>query len=162
MNHGPATNHGPAMTAAWQLTGRIQVDLPPVEAFRLFTPVGEQDWAHGWKPRFLAPAPDDSEPGTVFETHAHGDYSVWVVTERQPGARISYARVTPGSQAGTVTVAISPAGDHSEVEVTYRLTALTDEGAGRLREFAEGYQAYLRSWQDAISARLSHQQRHHN
>ena len=149
------------MTTAQRLTGRIQVDLPPGEAFRLFTPAGEQDWAHGWKPRFPAPAPDDSEPGTVFETDAHGDYSVWVVTERQPGTRISYARVTPGRQAGTVTVAIHPAGDHSEVEVTYQLTALTDDGAGRLREFAERYPAYLRSWQDAISALLSHQQRHH-
>lgn len=148
------------MNESQQLTGRIQVDLPPGAAFRLFTPVGEQDWAHGWKPRFPAPALDDTEPGTVFETDAHGDYSVWVVTEREPGTRISYARVTPGRQAGTVTVTISPAGGHSEVEVTYRLTALTDEGADRLREFAEGYPAYLRSWQDAISALLSRQQSH--
>jgi hypothetical protein len=59
-----------------------------------------------------------------------------------------------------VTVTISPAGGHSDVEVTYRLTALTDEGAARLREFADGYDAYLRSWQDAISASLSRQHPH--
>ncbi len=140
------------MTTARQLTGRIHVDLPPGEALRLFTPLGEQDWVPGWQPRFPAPAADDTEPGTVFETAAHGHDSVWIVTERQPGVRIAYARLTPGSQAGTVTVTISPAGGHSDVEVTYRLTALTEEGASRLREFAEGYAAYLRSWQDAISA----------
>jgi hypothetical protein len=32
------------------VTGRIPVGLPPAEAFRLFTPRGEQDWAPGWRP----------------------------------------------------------------------------------------------------------------
>jgi hypothetical protein len=48
------------------------------------------------------------------------------VTDREPGKRIRYARVTPGHQAGTVTVTIGAAGHRSEVEVTYQLTALTD------------------------------------
>jgi polyketide cyclase/dehydrase/lipid transport protein len=143
------------MTAARrQLTGRIRVALPPAEAFRLFTPRGEQDWAHGWHPQFPAPAQDDTEPGTVFETSAHGQHTVWVVTDRQPGARISYARVTPGDLAGTVTVAITAAGQHCEVEVTYHVTALASAASERLREFADGYPAYLRSWQDAIAAWL--------
>ena len=141
------------MTGAQRrLTGRIQVALPPGEAVRLFTPRGEQDWAPGWHPRFPAPAPDDTEPGTVFETSAHGQRTVWLVTDRQPGKRISYARVTPGEQAGIVTVTISAAGRHSEAEVTYQLTALTGPAGLKLREFADGYPAYLRSWQDAIAA----------
>jgi hypothetical protein len=153
-----------------RLTGRIQVALPPGEAFRLFTPRGERDWAHGWDPRFPAsapapapasapasapaPAPDDSEPGTVFETSAHGLHTIWLVTGRETGNRISYARVTPGEQAGTVTVTLSPAGRHSEVEVTYELTALTSHAEHKLAEFADGYAAYLQSWQDAIAALL--------
>ena len=141
------------MTGAQRrLTGRIQVALPPAEAFRLFTPRGEQDWVHGWQPRFPAPAPDDTEPGTVFETHADGQHTIWVVISREPGKRISYARVTPGEQAGIVTVTISAAGHHSEVEVTYQLTALTGPASRKLREFADGYPAYLQSWQDAITA----------
>jgi len=135
-----------------RLTSRIQVDLPPDEAVRLFTPRGEQDWVHGWQPRFPAPAPDDTEPGTVFETDAHGQHTVWLVTERNPGRRISYARVTPGEQAGIVTVTITDAGGRSEVEVTYQLTALSPAADHKLREFAEGYPAYLQSWQDAITA----------
>jgi len=137
-----------------RLTGRIQVALPPGEAFRLFTPRGEQDWAHGWHPRFPAPAPDDTKPGTVFETSAHGQHTIWLVTAREKGKRISYARVTPGDQAGSVTVTISPAGEHSEVEVTYELTALSSPANRKLAEFAEGYPAYLRSWQDAIATLL--------
>jgi hypothetical protein len=137
-----------------RLTGRIQVALPPGEAFRLFTPGGEQDWVPGWHPRFPAPAADDTEPGTVFETSGHGQHTIWLVTDRQPGQRISYARVTPGVQAGTVTVALGAAGPHSEVEVTYDLTALTPAAGHKLTEFADGYPAYLQSWQDAITARV--------
>ncbi len=140
-----------------RLTGRITVDLPPGEAFRLFTPRGEQDWAHGWRPRFPVAAADDSEPGTVFETDAHGQHTIWLVTSREPGKRISYARVTPGEQAGTVTVALDASGDGSEVEVVYELTALTSDASDKLGEFADGYPAYLQSWQDAIASRLSGQ-----
>jgi hypothetical protein len=140
-----------------RLTGRIRVGLPPGEAFRLFTPRGERDWAGGWHPRFPAPAPDDAEPGTVFETHTHGQNTIWLVTSRQPGKRISYARVTPGDQAGTVTIAINAAGRHSEVEVTYQLTALTGTAGHKLREFADGFPAYLQSWQEAINAWLHRQ-----
>jgi hypothetical protein len=138
--------------ARHSLTGRIQVALSPSEAFRLFTPRGEQDWVPGWHPRFPAAAADDTEPGTVFETSAHGQHTVWLVTDRQPGRSISYARVTPGDYAGTVSVTITPAGQHSEVEVTYELTALTSLAEHKLHEFADGYPAYLQSWQDAISA----------
>jgi Polyketide cyclase / dehydrase and lipid transport len=145
------------VTGRQRLTGRIQVGLPPHEAFRLFTPRGEQAWAHGWHPRFPVPAPDDTEPGTVFETEAHGQQTVWLVLDREPGKRISYARVTPGDRAGTVTVTVGAAGHRSEVEVTYELTALTSTGDLQLREFASGYPAYLRSWQDAITAWLNRQ-----
>jgi hypothetical protein len=142
------------VTSTRRLTGRIQVPLPPEEAFRLFTPRGEQDWVHGWRPHFPAPASDDTEPGTVFETSAHGQHTIWLVTDRQPGKRISYARVTPGDQAGTVAVVISAAGRHSEVEVTYQLTALNSLADDKLSGFADGYPAYLQSWQDEITTWL--------
>jgi hypothetical protein len=140
-----------------RLAGRIQVDLPPAEAFRVFTPRGEELWAHGWQPRFPVPAADDSEPGTVFETHAHGKHATWLVTSREPGKRISYARVIPGEQAGTVTVTISASGGRTEAEVVYDLTALTSAASQELREFAGSYPAYLEFWQDAIAAWLDSQ-----
>jgi hypothetical protein len=128
----------------------------------LFTPRGEEDWAHGWQPRFPVPAADDSEPGTVFETHAHSQHTIWLVTSREPGKRIAYARVTPGEQAGTVTVTVDASGGSSEVEVVYDLTALTSAASGKLSEFADGYPAYLQSWQDAIAARLNNQRLPHD
>jgi len=148
------------VTGPLRLTGRIRVGLPPAEAFRLFTPRGEQDWAPGWDPHFPAPASDDTEPGTVFETSPHGQPgthvppTVWVVTNRESGRHISYARMTPGDRAGTVTVELSAADGASDVEVTYQLTALSVAAEPGLREFADGYAAYLQSWQDAISGWL--------
>jgi hypothetical protein len=144
-----------------RLTGRIQVGLPPDETFRLFTPRGEQDWAAGWEPRFPAPAPDDTEPGTVFETDAHGQHTIWLVLDRPGGTRICYARVTPGGLAGTVTIVVSAAGRHSEVDVTYELIELNGATGHQLRDFARAYPGYLQSWQDAIAAWLQGQPQAH-
>jgi hypothetical protein len=60
--------------------------------------------------------------------------------------------VTPAECAGTVAVTVEDAGGHSEVEVTYTLTALRPAAVADLHHFAEGYPAYLRSWQEAIAA----------
>ena len=125
----------------------------------MFTPRGEQDWAAGWEPRFPAPASDDTEPGTVFETDAHGQHTIWVVLDRLWGTRISYARVTPGGLAGTVTIVVSAAGRHSEVDVTYELTELNGAAGHLLRDFARTYPGYLQSWQDTIAASLQGQPR---
>lgn len=131
-----------------RLTGRLTVDLPPSEAYDLFTPRGEERWVPGWRPRFPDPADD-----TVFETDAHGEVTTWLTLEREPARRIRYARVTPGSRAGTVTVALDgPAEGPTEVEVTYVLTALTTDAEHHLAEFAARYPAYLTTWETSIAA----------
>lgn len=138
-----------------RLTGRFRVPLAPSEAFVLFTPLGERQWAHGWDPRFPVPSAAHSEPGTVFETDSHGRRTTWIVTHRAAPALISYARVTPGDRAGTVTVTIDATTHGSEVDVTYDLTALTADAEQDLQQFADGYAAYLQSWQDAIIEHLA-------
>ncbi|SEG99933.1 hypothetical protein SAMN05444920_114209 [Nonomuraea solani] len=138
--------------AQYTLAGGLSVALPPAEAFELFTPRGEERWVDGWSPRFPMDAADDSAPGTVFETDADGRTTTWVVVGREAGRWISYARVTPGRRAGTVTVEVS-ADDRggSDVGVTYELTALSPEGEEELREFADGYAGFLGSWEEAIA-----------
>ncbi|MCO5974536.1 hypothetical protein [Actinoallomurus soli] len=140
------------------LTGTVRVGLPPAEAFRLFTPVGERDWVDGWDPRFPVPAGDDTAPGTVFETTDHGRTTTWVVTGREPGRAVAYARVTPGDRAGTVSVVLEGAdggdGGGTAATVTYELTALTEAAREDLRAFAAGYPAFLRSWEEAIADAL--------
>ncbi|KAB2347490.1 SRPBCC family protein [Actinomadura rudentiformis] len=134
------------------LTGDLDVALSPADAFALFTPRGEERWVAGWHPRFPVPVADDARPGTVFETMSEGETTTWIVLDREPGRRVSYARVTPGSRAGTVTVELSEREGGSSVRVTYALTALSPEGERELREFAAGYPEFLRSWEAAIAA----------
>ena len=137
-----------------RLSDRIHVALPAEEAFQLFTPRGECEWAHGWNPSFPVPTVDDSEPGTVFETDARGHRGTWLVTDRAPGKRIAYAQVIPGERAGSITVTLEATENGTDVEVVYELTPLSDAGAQHLKEFTDGYGDYLRSWQDAIAACL--------
>lgn len=143
-------------TGAWRrcLTGRICVPLPPAQAFRLFTPLGERDWAPGWEPRFPAPTPDDSAPGTVFVTDSHGPVRTWVVVEREHHRRIAYTNVAPGDRASLITVELAPVNAYSEVTVTYDVTALSEAGARSVAHFAEGFAPYLDSWQRQIDAYL--------
>ena len=140
------------MTTKQRLVGTVRVPLPPDEAFRLFTPLGERDWVDGWQPWFPAATDDDTAPGTVFRTGSGEDTTIWVVTARERGRQIAYARTTPGAKAGTVTVTLAPADGGSEASVVYELTALTDSAAADLDRFAAAYPDFLMSWQEAIAA----------
>jgi hypothetical protein len=132
-----------------RLTGEFTLAATPERALHYFTPLGEKEWAPGWDPRF----PGEDE--TVFETgHGHHD-TTWVMVDHQSGQRIRYARVAHGVSAGTVDVRLAENADGaSQVTVTYQLTALTDDGRAHLDQFAQGYDAYLRSWQEAITSVL--------
>ena len=147
--HGAAD---PAPVRRARLSGSVR--LPPgcEAALFLFTPRGERLWADGWDPQFPAPADDDTEPGTVFET-AHGPQrTTWVVCAREPGRSVRYARVVHGQNAGTVTVTLDDAG---AATVEYDLTALSDEAAANLARFAAQYSQYLQHWEEAIAAATS-------
>jgi hypothetical protein len=136
-----------------RLVSHLRVSAPPVEAFELFTPIGEQAWAEGWAPIFPAGGPADPVPGLVFETVAPGGTTTWVVVDVDPGKLIRYARSRPGMTAGTVEVALLPDAGATSATVTYDLTALSDIGRDWLREFASDYEAEIAGWEAAIAAR---------
>ena len=68
---------------------------------------------------------------------------------------VRYARVAPGEDAGTVTVACTAEDAGTKVEVTYDLSALTPEAATELRVFANDYDAYADGWRHRIEALLA-------
>ena len=128
--------------------------VPAAQAIELFTPSGERRWAHGWDPSFPAPAADETEPGTVFETAADGSLT-WVVVARESGRSIKYAVVAPGIRAGTIEVACTDDGSGAATAtVTYDMTALSADGERWLAEFAAGYDGYLDHWCHAIAAAI--------
>jgi hypothetical protein len=131
----------------------ISVALPPAEALRLFTPVGERDWVPGWDPDFPAgESGDGAEPGTVFVTTADERRTIWVALDRGPD-HVRYAQVIPEIRAGTVEVRLTPDGPGTSAEVTYELTALSDEGAGELAEFEASFGESVGRWAGLIARR---------
>jgi hypothetical protein len=131
-------------------TGTVRVPLPVEDALPLFTPRGERRWVASWDPAFPADDADDTAPGTVFLT---GD-SIWMVADRTERS-MRYARALPGVWAGTVEVRCEPAGAQTAAEVTYDLTVLDAAQRPRLREFADGYEAFLGEWEREIGAALA-------
>jgi uncharacterized protein YndB with AHSA1/START domain len=137
------------------LQDSIAVALPPDEAFRLFTPRGEEAWAVDWRPRCHAPAADDSLPGTSFEIARHDHVSTWVVVHREPGRLIEYAWLAPGERAAALSVALAPSGDGgTRATVTYHMTSLVPEANPAVQTFATSYREFLDYWQSAIADAL--------
>lgn len=134
-------------------TGTLRVDAPPRHAFQLFTAPGERLWVDDWDPDVLRGG-DGRAKGSVFVTDAHGDKAYWIVVDYDEDAlHARYARIAPGSRAGTVEVrARGDGAGATEVEVTYELTALTDEGTEQLAAFdAAAYAQMLTDWERMIS-----------
>ena len=136
--------------------GCFQIDLPPTEAFKLFTAMGERLWVPGWSPRLLGPIPQ--QPGLVFLTGTGPDFTIWTVIESDPMAgRVCYSRVTPGSRAGIVNVEVTGVDAGSNVEVAYDLTALTADGEASLQAYSSSNFAHmLDSWKRLVAAMLVH------
>ena len=144
-----------ATRAQCQLTGTLLVNLPPANAFHLFTARGEQNWAPDWEPHFPTSVVDDSTPGTVFETDNHAQTTTWVVVDANPGRSIRYVRVTPHIDATIITVNLQDTAGHSTVTVTYDRTSLSADADRYVHDFATNYPTFLQSWQDAIAAHLA-------
>ncbi len=133
-------------------TGTLRVDAPPEHAFQLFTAPGERLWVDGWDPRVLRGG-DGRGKGAVFVTNANGDEACWIVVDYDEDAlHTRYARIAPGTRAGTVEVFARDDGTGAtEVEVSYELTALSDEGNEQLAAFdAETYAQMLADWERMI------------
>jgi hypothetical protein len=140
-----------------QRSGRFALPIPPAEAFPYFSAEGERRWVTGWEPVSLhAPRGDLAQPGAVFSTNVGGELTLWLVLAWDHDRfEARYARVTPGSRLGTVTVACRAANDGSEVEVTYEMTSLSPEGAATLEAMTpEAFAASLAGWEREIRAVL--------
>lgn len=143
----------PAMRVRRQ--GSFQLDLPPAEAFKLFTAAGERLWVPGWSPTLLGALPQ--HPGLVFTTGRGSEHTVWTVLESDLATgRLRYSRVTPGSRAGIVTVRVTPAAGGSHVAVDYDLTTLGEDGEATLEAYSpDAFAEMMEAWRRLIVAMLA-------
>lgn len=136
--------------------GRLTLTTAPAAAFPYFTPEGEKDWVPDWTPEYLHPPDGTLSVGLRFRTRHGGEETLWMVTDLNVArGRVTYARITPGSRYGTVTVEVrrGEAGG-SEVEVSYSMTPLSADGAHRVgADLApDAFAAMLRKWGELIRA----------
>ncbi len=133
-------------------SGTLTVDAAPEHAFQLFTAPGEKLWIDGWDPDVLSGG-DGRRKGAVFVTNVAGEKACWVVVDYDDEAlHARYARIAPGSRAGTVEVFARDDGSGStEIMVTYELTALSEEGNTLLAEFdSRAFERMLGDWERMI------------
>ena len=134
-------------------TGAFRVNRPLALAFPLFSPEGERRWVKGWIPRYLHPrdVPSDAA-GTVFQTNHNNEETQWIVLRYSPEDGVAeYARITPGSRIGVVTVHATERNGATDVEVTYKLTSLSEAGTRTLQAMTEAsYAAMLHEWERLI------------
>lgn len=136
-------------------SGGFHLPLAPEEAFELFTAEGERRWVANWDPVRYGGA--DQAAGDVFLTGKDAEATIWTVVESDAGAgRLVYARTTPGSRAGIVTVTLARDGAGTRVGVRYELTALSGDGARALAAMeGPAYADMMESWREAIVAAIA-------
>lgn len=138
-------------------THTIQVAAPIAKCHMFFTPAGEELWVDGWRPTYLSPDSGHTEQGMIFTTGTGRDHTIWCLTDFDQSRHYSrYSRVTPESRAGTVEIRCTEIDHtHTGVEVTYVLTALSDEGNVALSTFeGDSYRQMIEGWKHAIDLQL--------
>jgi hypothetical protein len=126
----------------------------PDAVFPLFGPVRESEWDPAWQPEFIHPSDGtQSHDGAVFIVRKGGRESIWVMRRYDAKQReLEYVRVTPGYVVAEVEVSIAPAaGGQSRATVTYRYTALSDEGNTFIAHWADEFPKTGPHWGEVIN-----------
>ena len=123
----------------------------PEEAFPLFGPDRESDWASDWHPEPIYPPEIRAEEGAVFKTSHSGD-ATWMVSRYDlEHRRVEYTTFRPNDRVGRIVVEVSEREGGSHVEVTYLFTALSVQGLQHNAHFTEGhYREMIAHWKRAI------------
>jgi hypothetical protein len=134
------------------------VGLPLSEAFVLFEPVGEKNWADAWRPVFASTEDAELHDGSVFtvtRSHpVHGTVeSVWMVSRYEPPNRIEYRNVETGRRASLISVRCEAAGERTtRVSVRYVHTGLSKEGDEHVTKMTESaYREMIDRWPKMIA-----------
>jgi len=137
-------------------TKTFELGVPVDTLFPLFSPEGEKLWVPGWDYQNVMGTTELSED-YVFLTRSHdhaGTDSVWVVKKYVPADYlVEFYRVEPGQKVGLVRVNCRAIGaERTAVEVTYRYTAVSEEGERFLADFSEtAYAEYIAEWETLLS-----------
>jgi hypothetical protein len=140
----------------------FKVHLPLADAFTLFEPVGEKNWAEGFDPVFATPESSTLGDDSIFTVEAsHGGVkhqTIWLITRYdRAAALVEYRAVYPGVRVARITVRCrASAESETTVEVTYRYTGLSADGDEYIAGMTEGkFGEFIETWNSAIGAYLA-------
>jgi len=137
-------------------SGRFQLDSTVAQAFPMFEPIGEKQWAQGWDPQAIFPPDIEPAEGTVFETlGSKGVPSIWTITHFDLDREIEYTVVTPGHDTTQVVVTCKSVGPtKTEVSVIYRITGLSEKGNEFGRAHKLNFNSIMEHWREHVSLAL--------
>jgi hypothetical protein len=133
--------------------GTFLLPVRPAEAFPMFDPVREAEWADGWRIEAVHPRPFRFEKDAVFEVPGpNAVVEVWTVVDVDAEAcRVDYLAVAGRDLVRRVTVRCMAEGGGTRVMVRYRVTAWTPAGVARAGEYSR---AFIEAWRIPVLAAL--------
>ncbi len=126
--------------------------IGPAEAFPLFSPQGERDWAPGWDPELVFPPEGAWAQGQVFLTRDEDGEIIWVVTRLDREKReVEYYRTEPGRQVVHVAVKVFAVKGVTTVSVAYAYVGLSEEANAAIEAMTQpAYDAKIAEWPKLI------------
>jgi len=128
-------------------------------AFPLFGPIREKEWATGWEPHIIYSRSSEVEAHMIFKTATSNpdekEY-IWVVTQYRPADFFIEYTVSTFQRIWFITVSCKPQQDSTLVSVTYSYTGLTEEG-NKINKLAleKMFADNLKDWEEALNYYLT-------
>lgn len=111
----------------------------PSVVFPLLCPKREYDWVDGWNCQIKFSESGFAEPGCIFSTklEPEGD-AIWMMTDYYPDNFLRILKVCPEFYVLDWTFVLKQAEEgETDLEMTYTMTALSEEGWVHIRDFME-------------------------
>jgi hypothetical protein len=143
-------------TSRIQRSATIHLEATIDQAFPLFGPIREKDWAYGWNPQVVYPKDTLVEKHMVFRTqgglHGSPETYTWVIVNYEPSIATIEYMVTAFERLWFITVSCSAAGLRTEATVTYSYTGFTEHGCRKNDQaITEIFASDLKDWQAALN-----------
>ena len=131
------------------------INADPVRVFDLLCPVREAEWLDGWDYSLLYSKSGFAEEGCIFLSRQEGEEdTIWMITRRDvKNHEIEFVRTTPESRIARLTITVRQNGeDNSQVNITYDITALCEEGNKFLEAFTrDNFEAGMKFWEKSMN-----------
>ncbi|MCX6101068.1 MAG: hypothetical protein NTV92_06570 [Candidatus Bipolaricaulota bacterium] len=155
----------PSAPVMVEKTSIIRLDAPLAQAFPLFGPLREREWAEGWNPEVVWPATESIQERMVFivrSPHGHGHDSTWLISRyAADGGLLEYTVFSPDSVHWIlIRCRAVEDGRATEAEITYTYVGTSEDARFQNERALETiYHRNLKDWEEAINHYLRTGQR---